>query len=972
MYKSLLGKLLSTAIFLISVNTVISQSYQEREDNWVNNTLQNMSLDQKIGQLFIIRSYSRANVAEEALLLSYIENYHVGGICFFQGTPTEQVRLINTYQSKSKVPLFSSIDAEWGLGMRFPKETMSFPKQTTLGAISDEKMIYEMGRTIGRQCRAAGINVNFAPVVDLNSNPANPVIYDRSFGDRPNDVAIKAAAYARGLEAEGVLAVVKHFPGHGDTRTDSHSDIPIINHDRNRLEEIELVPFRRLTTEGISSIMVGHLHIPALDNKVNSTASISPKIMTNFMRNEMGFNGLIITDAMDMNGITKYHGVDGKAELEAFEAGADIILLPTKLPSAFTKIKNNVADGKISEERINESVRRILRAKFKIGLTFASVVPLEGLKEKLLSLDDVALKQDLYASSLTIVSDAKDIIPFKDLTGKKYATLSINVSTKSAFQIQIDDYVKAVHYQWMPLTNAAFGTQMSTSLSQFDNVIIGIHTSGKKADFNRDLPASVNTLIKNLEGKVNVVVCVFGHPYILAKLPTPGQLVCAYENDPAAQKVAAQSLFGALDIKGRLPVDVPLLYQSGTGFDKTSLQRLSFGLPESVGMSSFKLSEIDKIANRMIQNGATPGAQIVVARNGRIIHRKAYGNMTYNGRAVTDNTIYDLASLTKILSTTLATMKLVDEHKIDINEVIGTYINGLDTTDKYNLVIEDILAHHSRLMPGLVTYQNTVGKNGAFNPKLYSKTLTPEFDIPISRNFFLRRDYSDTLWHKIWSSPLRTSQTYRYSDIGLMMIHKVVESVSGYKLNDFMSKNFYGPIGLRNTSYLPLQRFSADNIAPSENDNYWRHQIVQGHVHDMGAAMMGGVSGHSGLFSTGYEVSILMQMLLNQGQYGGIQFIEPNTIKKFTTRYRKSSRRGLGFDMKELDSGRNQTFSRFASERAYGHTGFTGGLAMADPKYNLIIVITTNRTFPNASNNAFHKNDYRILIQDAIYEAILK
>jgi CubicO group peptidase (beta-lactamase class C family) len=615
-------------------------------------------------------------------------------------------------------------------------------------------------------------------------------------------------------------------------------------------------------------------------------------------------------------------------------------------------------------------VRRILRAKFKIGLTNFTSIPSEGINKKILGLEAVGQKQDLYASALTLVSDESNIVPIVDVAGKKFATLSINVSAKSTIQDQVDQYVKATHYQWMPSTKPTFGTQLVKTLSQFDYVIISVHTSGKRSDFSKDIPSTVSTLIKTLEVKTKVIVCVFGHPYILSKLSTPKHLLVAYENDHLAQKVTGQSIFGANSIKGRLPVDVPGSYLTGTGFDRNSLYRLNFGVPESVDVDSDKLEEVDKIANRMINEKATPGAQIVIARNGKIIHRKAYGNMTYNGTKVTDETIYDIASITKILATTLATMQLVDKGSIDINEQIGNYIIGLDTTDKKSLILEDILAHHARLMPGIVTYQNTVSRSGAILPKYYSMTKTPEFNIPVARNLFLRWDYKDTIWNKVWTSSIRNNDTYRYSDIGLMMIQKVIESVSGNRLDEFCYRNFYGPMGLRSTSFLPLERFSEQLIAPTENDNYWRNQTVRGYVHDMGTAMLGGVAGHSGLFSTAYEVAIIMQMLLNEGEYGGKQYVTPETIKKFTTRHRKSSRRGLGFDMKELDSGRSQNFSHLASDKAFGHTGFTGGMAIADPKYDLIIVITTNRTYPNMANNAFHKNDYRLLIQDAVYQAI--
>jgi beta-N-acetylhexosaminidase len=954
------------------VDFVQGQSYQQRQENWVSTTLSNMTLEQKIGQLFIIRAYSKGDPVEEQTILKYINDYHIGGICFFQGSPQTQISLINQYQSRARVPMFMALDAEWGLGMRFPKDAISFPKHTTLGAIADSEMLYEMGREVGKQCKAVGINVNFAPVVDVNNNPNNPVIYDRSFGDDPNNVTTKAYAYLRGLEEEGVLAVLKHFPGHGDTNVDSHEGLPRINHDRARLEAVEMFPFRRLATLGASSMMIGHLNVPSLDSKANIAASMSPQIIKNILRSDMGFNGLIVTDAMDMQAITKYYG-PGTAEAEAFLAGNDVILLPENLPKAFSMIKQYVDNGRITVDKLNESVTRILNTKFKLGLTYNAVISANNVADFIQRNEAYAIKQKLYEKALTVVSDNEGLVPILDNRSKSIATLSINVHTQSAFQNRINDYAQTAHYQWMPSANPAMGQQMLQTLSQFETVIVAVHTSGKRNDFSRDLNAETVRILQDLNAKTKLIIVVFGHPYILSKLSGQDNVICAYENDELAQDAAAQGLFGAIEISGTLPVGATNIWRSGQGQTRKSLDRLGFSLPEQVGMSSQRLSEIDRIAKDMLAQNATPGAQILVARHGRIVHSRAYGVQSPGGSTIKNNTMYDVASITKILATTAATMKLVDEGRIDINATLDTYIPNIDTSSKAKLIVEDVLSHNARLPGGIVSYQSTVlPRSQSYNGLYYRSNQQDNYIVPVARNMFMRYDYKDSLWRTIVDVPLRSSDSYRYSDVGLMLIQRVLEEVTGTKLNDYTHEYFYKPMGLRYTTFLPLEKHPIEYIAPSEVDNYFRMQTVHGHVHDMTAAMMGGVGGHAGLFSTAYETGMIMQMFLNKGSYGGVQYIRPETIKKFTTRHRKSSRRGLGFDMKELDSGRSQNMSHLASASAFGHIGFTGGAAFADPKEELIFIILTNRTFPSQRNQTYNNKDYRLLLHTAAYEAIVK
>jgi beta-N-acetylhexosaminidase len=958
---------------LCTCHLLTGQSILEREDNWVNSQLQSMSLDQKIGQLFIIRAYSRNDVMEERTIEEYIRTFHIGGLCFFQGSPLAQVSLVNKYQQASRIPMFIAIDGEWGIGMRFAKEAISFPRQMTLGAIKDNQSIYNLGKEIARHCKAIGVNVNFAPSVDVNNNRNNPVIYDRSFGEDPTLVTSKALSFIKGMEEGGVMAVMKHFPGHGDTDKDSHDELPRISHNRDRLERIEMFPFRRLSTMGVGGLMIAHLEIPALDPRPNRPASLSKPIIQRIVREDMGYNGLVMSDAMDMKAITKGFA-PGNAEVEAFLAGNDVILLPENLPRAYNAIKNAIQTGRISEDRLTESVARIMRAKYRLGLTYTSVLPTDKVMETINNNQGKALKQYLYEQAITLVSDKENLIPIVDLGDKQIATLSINVSTQSTFQSRLSDYIPATHYQWMPQVNPAYGGQMITSCSQFETVIVAIHTSGKRGDFAKEISPEVTRVLNEINARTRLIVVVLGNPYILSRVNQFDNILLAYENDVEAQEAAAQALIGVSDINGRLPVTVTDLWTYGYGMERKSLKRLGYALPEYVDMSSDSLARIDQIAKQMIDNGSTPGAQILIAKDGKIVWNKCYGKLKPDGVPVTPTSIYDLASITKILSTTLATMKLYDDGKIVMTRPLKTYVPNIDTTDKSDLILEDIMSHNARLPGGMVTYEKTLlpkrgfGHHGLY----YSSVLLDKYTIPVAKSMFMRTDYVDSIWHGLWNVKLRSSDSYRYSDLGMMMMQRVVEETSREDLASFCNRMFYKPLHLRYTGYQPLERFPEFMIAPTEVDNYFRLQTIQGHVHDMTAAMMGGVAGHAGLFSTSKDVAVLMQMLLNKGQYGGRTFFKPSTVDYFTTRSRKSSRRGLGFDMKELDSGRNENMSLLASDKAFGHIGFTGGAAFADPKHNLIFIILTNRTYPSRNNQSFNNREYRLQLHTAAYRAILK
>ncbi|MBK8623163.1 MAG: serine hydrolase [Saprospiraceae bacterium] len=959
--------------FAVSFHSAKSQNYLQREEEWVSGILDNMTLEEKIGQMIMVRAYSKGDIAEKDYIRNLINTYHIGGICFFQGKPDNQVNYTRHFQKISKYPLFIATDGEWGLGMRFPQDAVSFPRNLQLGAIQDEKLIYQLGKEIGNQCKALGINFNFSPVVDLNNNPKNPVIYERSFGESKENVTAKAFLMSKGLEDSGVLSCAKHFPGHGDTHVDSHEDLPVLDHTRDSLMETDVFPFRRLAAQNIASIMVGHLHLPNIDNRPNRPASLSRIIVHDMLRVELAFKGLIVTDALDMKAVTK-HFPSGIAEAEAVVAGNDILLLPEDVFLAIETIKRYIEEGKISVSQINSSVFRILSAKYKAGLSRIEEVDEVNPEIVLNNPFGFAIKAKVIEASMTLVKDDLNQIPVKEIFGVNTATLSVNVVHKSTFQTRIEDYTEANHYQLLLNELPSRKNSLLNTFAQFDRVIVGIHSQLKSRSSARDLPPQLISFLKEIQKQTQIIIVFFGNPYFVEKLEDFPAVLLAYDNENEHQDIAAQSLFGANKMEGKLPVKVSKDMFCGYGIFRSSSGRLGYGIPEQVGLYSHKLKAIDSLAQVAINSKAMPGGQIVVAKDGKIVWQKEYGYLAPNWDKVQSNTIYDVASLTKILATTLTTMKLYDEKRLSLQRPIRFYITDLISTDKDSLTLESMMAHYAGLKSYIPFYEETLmpsGKKRVPDTLWYSSTFSPEFSIPVSEKLFLKTNYVDSIWTKVFKSGMRTTKSYKYSDLGFLLTQKVVEGISGQKLDDYTLTNFYQPLGLRYTRFKPLESIPQSHIAPSEVDDYFRMSIIRGTVHDMAAAMLGGVAGHAGLFSTAKETTVIMQMLLNGGSYGGNQFFSPETVRLFTSRHMGSTRRGLGFDMKELNESKMESTSDLVSDETFGHTGFTGGVTFADPQHQIIFTFLTNRTFPNMSNNTLHTRKFRPKMQSIIYKALI-
>lgn len=969
---------LAVALCHFIASPIQAQSFVAEDptrEAWVDSLYQTMDEDERLGQLFMIRAHSDKGPDHIADVEAQIKKYKVGGLCFFQGTPVKQVELINRYQKLAQpLPVMVAIDGEWGLGMRMKASTISYPRQLMLGAIQDNQLIYDMGEEIARQMKRVGIDINFAPVVDVNNNAANPVINTRSFGEDRYNVTAKGYQYMKGMQDHGVMACTKHFPGHGDTDVDSHYDLPVISHSKARLDSIELYPFRALAQKGVGSMMIAHLQVPAFDDRPNRPTALSKNTVTNILRGEMGFEGLIFTDALEMKGVTKYFD-SGEVEAEALVAGNDILLLPEDIEASFQTIKAYVADGRLSWEQLEASVKRVLRAKYQMGLQKFTPLSVKDLDQDLNSPKAKALKQKLTEHALTMVRNKKGLLPFQNLSQISLASLSMGARKPTAFQKRLSAFSKMTTLQCGKDISAAEQDKLFNQLKEKDAVVISLHDMSSFASRKFGITSAQHQFIQRLSKETQVVLVVFGNPYSLKHFDYVNWLLEAYDEDRLTQDAAAQALFGAIPARGRLPVTASDASKFNTGIMMPGNARLGYALPESVGLSSDTLAKIDQLAREAIAKRATPGCVVLVAKEGRIVFEKAYGYHTYQQKQkMSTDDIFDLASITKVAATTLSIMKLHDEGKIDIDQPLSRYLPDLKGTNKEDILVSELMAHRAGLLGWIPFYKQTLeGSRRDPRPssKLYRTSSSGSYSVKVTDKLYMDHSFVDSMWQQIYTSELRPNKNYKYSDLGFYLLGKTVEELSGSPLDQYVEKNFYRPLHLTSATFNPRKKFSAERIVPSEKDRYWRRQDILGHVHDMGAAMLGGVSGHAGLFANAKDLAAIMQLFLQKGQYAQKSWIAPGTLEAFTTRFPGETRRGIGFDMLQLDPDASMNLSPKASAKTFGHLGFTGTAAWVDPVHDIVYIFLSNRTYPSMNNYKLNKMDVRPSIQGIVYDAQL-
>jgi beta-glucosidase-like glycosyl hydrolase/CubicO group peptidase (beta-lactamase class C family) len=947
----------------------LSESTDKQEASWVDSLYNALPDTLRIAQLMSLRASDEKNPKFEKEIDSLVRRYQVGGICLFQGNPEMLGALINRCQNNSRIPLMVSIDGEWGLGMRLKNTTIAYPRQLMLGAIQDNNHLRTLGKEVGNQCKRLGIHVNFAPVADINNNAENPVINDRSFGEDRENVTAKCLEYMYGMQEAGIMACAKHFPGHGDTNTDSHFDLPLITHPLQRLDSLELYPFKTLSANGIGSLMVAHLQVPALESRPNTPTTLSRNTIHELARKKLNFEGLIFTDAMEMQALRKYYP-GGGAELEALKAGIDVVLLPGNVGSAILSVKNGLDKGEYDRSEFEKSVKRVLRAKYRLGLNQPQRVRMSRLREDLNAPGGLLLKRTLTEQALTLIRDNTGIVGLPHIDQYRIATLSLGEPNQTAFQETCNLYAPMQHFHAPKNIDTTLKNAILQQLKPFNVVLVGVHNMRSRAADDYGLLADEIVLLRALARQCTLAVTVFGNPYALRYFNDVPTLLQAYNEDPLTQSVAAQALFGAIDIQGKLPVTASKSIIYGQGITKRFPEkRLAYNLPAAAGFNADTLARMDEIVQEMIRSGAAPGCQILVAKNNIIVWNKAYGFHTYDtSRPVKISDLYDLASVTKVAATTVSAMKLADEKKIDLDAPIGKYIPQTTSTNKGKLTLRTILAHHAQLQPWIPFYQKTL-VNKHPSPHLYHRISDADSEVPVSPGLFLDNNYLDTIWNTLFTSELRNDRGYKYSDLGLYLTARVIENLTRSTLDQYAKTQFYQPLGMRST-FNPWKTGLTDQCPPTEEDRYFRQQRIQGYVHDMGAAMLGGVSGHAGLFSNANDIAKLFQMLLNGGSYAGKQYLDPQTVNEWTIRYEHSTRRGIGFDMKDINPAATPNMDARAGANTFGHTGFTGICVWADPDKDLIFIFCSNRTYPTMENNKLIDGNYRPRIQNIIYRAL--
>ncbi|MCF6172006.1 MAG: serine hydrolase [Bacteroidales bacterium] len=939
--------------------------------SWADSVYNSLNLEQRIAQLIFVRAnYSGKpylNAVDE-----YIEKYNIGGITFFAAEPLEQAVQTNKWNTKAKTPLFISIDAEWGLGMRL-KNTQKYPLQMTLGALQNDSILYTMGREVGRQCKRMGIQMNFAPVVDVNSNPLNPVIGMRSFGEVPATVARKGYFYMQGMQDEGVIATAKHFPGHGDTYQDSHKTLPQVKRSKKGLRKTELLPFQFLIDKGVAAIMVAHLSVPALDKRKNHPSTLSKKIVTKLLKDKMGFGGLIITDALDMKGVTKYYN-KGDVALEAFKAGNDVLLIPDDIPASIASIKSALLNGKIEMSRLEESCKKILRYKYLSGAWKRQPVDTASLLADLNQRQYERTSGNLFGEVVTVLKNSSNIIPISFPDTLNPAVIILGTMEETPFEKVFTDFMPLPVFHLPHDAGVDEKQSVLNHLDDFNLLFVAVVNTNILAAKKFGVAEGDIQFIEHLARSKHLVLDLFASPYSLDFFSSADlfdAIIISYQDKPVAQRISAEIILGMHASNGRLPVSAGG-FLAGTGHS-TPKSRLTYGKPLDLGIDTAFLRKVDSIATNGIELGAYPGCQILAAKDGVVFYDKAFGFHTYDSiKKVRETDVYDLASLTKILSTTLALMKLSDDGKINIDGRLSDYLLSVRGTNKEQLGFREILTHQAGLQNWIPYYRSTIVKD-FWDTAYYRPVISEEFPVRVAENMYIRENYNYEIYRKILDSPLGEKK-YTYSDLGFYLMMEMTQQLANSPFDKYIYTQFYEPMGLMNLRYKPRRFFSLYRIVPTEKDLEFRHQQLLGDVHDQGAAMMGGVSGHAGLFGDAYDVAVVMQMLLNGGNYGGRNFIRKETVAEFTTVQfpENDNRRGLGFDKPMLEFEEHRSNCKSASSSSFGHSGFTGTYTWADPENGLVYVFLSNRVYPDMYNAKIMELDIRTNIHQLFYDAIGK
>jgi beta-N-acetylhexosaminidase len=942
-----------------------SPAYLEAE-RWARGTLAGLSLEEKVGQLLMTRrmgDFENVNSPSFQAFVREIQELGIGGVAVSIGSPPEIAAKLNALQRASKLPLLIGADLEYGPGMRlwtpvFLPYVMEggagtiLPYNMGLGAIGDPAAAEAAGRLTAAEARAVGINWIFAPVLDVNTNPINPIVNVRSYGSDPELVGRLGAAFVRGAEAGGVLTAAKHFPGHGDAGVDSHVDLPVLESARERILAVDVAPFAAIVRAGATGIMTGHLAFPALAGDRHTPSSVSSIIVNDLLRRDLGFQGLIVTDALTMGALRRLPGyTPGELAVRAFEAGSDVLLSTPSYRQAHAALVAAVRSGRISEARVDSSVARILTAKGRLGLHRQRTVELDRVNEVVSSPEHERLATELAERSIVLARDEQRLIPLDPQRVGSVAAISFSAPNELLAGRALAAELRRI-YGTAPdarIHNQSAPAEVDAAVARAaaaDAIVFAAFLSPLAGQGHLHLPEAGRGLFERLVATGRPVIVVsFGDPYGGASLTAAGTYLLAWQpRGPHAQRAAARALAGEREISGRLPVELPG-HPFGSGLRRAPLQPpLALAEPADVGLDAAGLARVDSLLAAAVADGAAPGAALAIGRHGRLVRLQGYGRLDPRPgfAAAADSTIWDLASLTKVVATTTAAMLMVEDEKLELDAPVARYMPAFRGEGKHAVTVRQLLAHTSGLPSFAPLWRDAQG-----------------------RDEVLRRILETPLAHEPGSRVL-------YSDFGMILLARIVEQVAGVPLDELLQERVFGPLGMRETGFNPLA-WTAEGghpllarIAPTEVDTLYRHAHVHGVVHDENAHASGGVSGHAGLFSSARDLAIFAQLLLNGGSYAGVRVLQPETIERFTARQPAAGSRALGWDTPTPTSSAGQFFSA----RAFGHTGFTGTSLWIDPEQDLFVVLLTNRVNPTRANQ--RHVPLRRAVHDAVQQAIVE
>jgi len=887
-----------------------------------------LTLRQQVAQLIMVRVegyYYSADNGYRRKVEQWLAQDQVGGVITFRGSVDGTFTNLQRFQRLAPVPLLVAADFERGVGQQIEGATM-FPSNMAVAATFDEGNAYQQGRITALEARALGIHITFAPVMDVNNNPDNPIINFRAYSDDPEIVTRMGSAFIRGAQENGLVACAKHYPGHGNTATDSHTSLPLIPGSRESLEQMELVPFKAAADAGVKMVMVGHIAVPGLDGS-NRPATQSTKITEGLLRDEYGFGGLIVTDGMEMGAISRGHWT-GEAAIRSIEAGNDMVLLPLYVDQTIDAIVRAVRTGRISRERIEASVNRVLKLKADLGLyderrrlDREDVQWGVGLAE----FHDAAHK--IARESITLVKDEQNLIPLRP--GRRQTLTHVLISMD-------DDLKDRTRSFWNDVTTTFGGKRVKTFFvndklsstrigelvreAQSSNLtlvtaLVRIHMDKGVSTID----STHNELLRALKkAQVKFAVVSFGSPYLpsLEVIPT---YLCAYYYGDVSVQAMAEALFGRAPITGRLPVNLDPRYPRGHGLERKARTR-AFGQ----STRDWDFSRAYAVLDSAIGEKITPGAQVFIAQEGRILADTAFGHFTYEEDAppVTTTSIYDLASITKALVGGTLAMQLVDGRYLVLDEPVQHYIPEFRGERKDRVTIRHLLAHTSGL-PDYIWF--------------WGLDVKPEAVI-------------DTICQS--DLEFEPGTRVKYSGVGMILFGAIIELVTGEHLADLARAGVFEPLMMESTGYNPPSEW-LERIVPTEVDDQGRTGLIRGEVHDGNAWFMGGVSAHAGAFAPANQLAILGMLYLNGGVIHGRRLVQEETVEAFIWPQVLSDGSGSGPSGSragwaltwQMASDTDDAGDLF-SPAAFGHTGYTGTSIWIDPETEVIVVLLTNRVHP--------------------------